>query len=217
MRIAVYSAIMGKYEHMKDPWVTDKGVDYLLFSDRFHKLYKWDLKKVPPSGLTNRKAARCIKILSHQYLPDYDYTIWIDGNFRQQKSLLPLIEGMTEDILILEHPSKKCVYTEAEACISMKRDHKDVIEAQIRGYEYEGYPVDNGMVGSGLIIRKNTEAIKKLNEVWWEEVVTKSGRDQLSFNYSAYITGLNYNTIPFDSIYEYFDVKKHGQPRKEYE
>ena len=47
-----------------------------------------------------------------------------------------------------------------------------------------------------MILRRHTDAIRRLNEAWWNEIVRGSRRDQLSFNYVAWKLGLSYATFP---------------------
>jgi hypothetical protein len=47
-----------------------------------------------------------------------------------------------------------------------------------------------------VILRRHTDAIRHLNEAWWNEIVRGSRRDQLSFNYVAWKLGLRYATFP---------------------
>lgn len=214
MRIAYYTAVVGEYDDFRDPVFMDEGVDYYVFSDQKINTYSMKNLKIDPSGYTRRKTARCIKALSHKFLPQYDVTIWADGNFCQKESLLPLLELMTEDILIMNHPSRNCTYKEGEAVGEMRLEDSEVLENQMEYYKFKGLPAESGMVGSGFIIRKNNPEINKLNEDWWTEISCKSGRDQLSFNYCAWKNKIKYNQIPFDWQHKYFNVKKHRYVRQ---
>jgi hypothetical protein len=217
MKIAVYTAILGDYEQPKDPHFKDEGVDYILFTDQLTESEGWDkILYVEPSGYTTRKSARAIKALPHQYLPEYDMTIWVDGNFTQKKSLLPFIEQMKKDVLLLDHPVRKCIYAEADACIDGKHDYQEIIEEQMYFYQVQGYPSGNGLVATGFIIRKNNESVNKLNEDWWNEILGKSGRDQLSFNYVAWVNSIEFDTVPFDILDTHFERNQHKHKRKQY-
>jgi uncharacterized membrane protein len=217
MKIAIYTAIIGEYEVPKDPLFKDEGVDYFLFTDQRVGSSVWNVKYVSHIGLTPRKTARSIKILSHEYLPDYDITIWVDANFCQKKSIKPLIELMFDDVLILNHPSRDCLYDEATTCVRDGHDYKEIIEAQTVFYQRQGYPTKNGLVATGLILRKKTEKVKLLCEDWWHEVLSKSGRDQISFDYVAWINEICIQKTDFNVLHEFFEHTKHKNQRKKYE
>lgn len=63
-------------------------------------------------------------------------------------------------------------------------------------YRAEGLPEDAGLIEAPVILRRHTDAIRRLNESWWGEIVRASRRDQLSFNYVAWKLGLRYGTFP---------------------
>ena len=53
------------------------------------------------------------------------------------------------------HPARKCIYKEAEACIALKKDAREVIEKQIARYRAEGYPKNAGMFETGVVLRRH--------------------------------------------------------------
>ena len=40
------------------------------------------------------------------------------------------------------------------------------------------------LAACGIVVRKNTETVNRLNEKWWAEICRGSSRDQLSFPYT---------------------------------
>lgn len=217
MKIAIYTAIIGDYETPKDPLFKDEGIDYFLFTDQRTESNVWNVRYISHSGLTTRKTARSIKILPHEFLPDYDLTIWVDANFTQKKSVKPLIERMIDDVVLLKHPARDCLYDEALTCIDFKHDYQDIIEEQVYFYQRQGYPIKNGLVATGLILRKNTEQVRKLCDDWWYEVLSKSGRDQISFDYVAWINEICTQKMDFNVLHEFFEHTTHKKQRKKYE
>lgn len=169
-----------------------------------------------PLFLDERRTARQYKILSHQYI-NKDYSLWIDGNIDlkiPEAELLPmLIEKYLKDtdIATMIHPTRDCVYQEAETCKELKLDLPEVIDEQMKKYREEGYPEHNGMVASTFILRRHTPKIKALNNYWWSELCRHSKRDQLSFNYVCWKLGIKYNL--FDGQWQdnpYFKYNKHN-------
>ena len=109
------------------------------------------------------------------------------------------------------HPHRDCVYEEAKACIQRKKDKSITIEAQINKYRFLNYPERNGMVATGIIVRRKNEEIDKFCELWWREVREHSKRDQLSFNFINWITPINYHQFPFEVLTKEFLLHKHGR------
>jgi hypothetical protein len=78
------------------------------------------------------------------------------------------------------HPLRTDVFLEAAICIKNKRG--DATEIQNHINKYKGIiPRRNGLITSGILIRKNTPAVKTLSEAWWKELSENSTRDQISF------------------------------------
>ena len=47
------------------------------------------------------------------------------------------------------------------------------IARQMRRYRREGYPVDNGLYESGVILRRNTDKVSKVIEYWWLRILSR--------------------------------------------
>jgi hypothetical protein len=52
------------------------------------------------------------------------------------------------------------------------------------------------LVETSVLLRRNTAAVRRFNEAWWEEVEKGSCRDQISFNYVAWKLNQTYGHIP---------------------
>lgn len=221
-KIVVYTAIIGDYDDLKEPNIISKDYDYVCFTDMPLQSKTFDIKKVErPSILTHvysfqkfpvinkiinfliqpknvaTRCARKYKVLSHKYFPNHEYSLWVDGNFLINVDIDFLIKEYLSDadIALFEHPHRNCIYKEAAVCINRKKDKSKVIKRQIEQYKKDGYPENNGLIASPIILRRHTPEIINFNEAWWEEIEKYSKRDQLSFNYVAYKNNLKYSII----------------------
>jgi hypothetical protein len=71
---------------------------------------------------------------------------------------------------------------------------------QVKRYEDEGYPRQNGLGTTMVLVRRHNEKdCIKLMENWWTEIKYNSKRDQLSFNYIAWKYKVKFNYIDGDS------------------
>ena len=162
----------------------------------------WDIKPIPEElqYLSKVKQQRCIKICPHKYLSEYDTSIWVDGSIDIIGDVnVFLKKECNEDdkiIYIPEHPNRNCIYQEGITCINMKKDTINNIDPQIDKYKKENYPQKNGLVQSNIVIRKhNNKSCIEVMELWKEELIKHSHRDQLSFNYSLW--KLNSNALQY--------------------
>jgi hypothetical protein len=164
------------------------------------------------------RRAREHKILSHKVFPDVIYSIWMDGSIeiREGVDLGMLVESHLKscDIALFPHRTRACAYVEAEVCSKLELDDPQVISQQMLRYRQMGYPEGMGLGETGVILRRHTEVVRELNELWWSEICSGSRRDQLSFNYVLWRLGVEYMKLPGDfSNNPFFTVRSHNERR----
>ena len=205
-----YTSIFGGFDNIK-PSSLPQGWDFKLFSEKNSlSLYK-----------DSNRNAKKYKLLPHRYLSEYEYSLWIDGNFTVVGNIDILVEKYLKDsnIAFFNHQNtaldpRSCIYQEALTilnfgAINMQKtpergmlnykDDPEIIQNQIQRYQKEGYPANNGLIKGGIILRRHNEKdVINAMESWWEEVKYNSKRDQLSFNYVAWLHNLKFNYIEGD-------------------
>ena len=205
-RVAVYTAIFGPYDGLiAQPKLP--GFDFICFTDQRFKSNHWKIITCEPILSDPTRESRRYKINPHLFLSDYDISIYIDGNFLIKGDLLHLIESSLSSLnmAVFDHnqteDARNCIYEEFDALVKLSEEghNKDSIELmnrQINSYKEANYPAQNGLISSGCLIRKHNEKeVIKTMEFWWNEIEKGSKRDQLSFNFSAWKTGLKFSVI----------------------
>ena len=194
--IVIYTAIIGDYDELKDPKQVLNDCSYVCFTDRENiKSDVWQIRYVD-SGEDPRKTVREYKMFPHKFLSEYETSIWVDASLQLRGNMWEYIEKYqySSPILLFPHPYRICIYEEAAACIHYGMAEKDVILKQINTYYENGYPVNNGLVCGGCIVRQHqNREIQILMEEWWKEVCTYSKRDQLSLPYLMWKNQINYD------------------------
>ena len=198
-KIVVYTCITGGYDNLIEPSVITSGVDYVCFTDNPNlKSKAWKIRPIPDELLSYSKVKqqRGVKILAHRYLSDYDISIWVDGAVQVKgdiKEYLKELDLSKYSVFIPEHPSRKCIYSEKDACVKIKKIKGDEItlaEKQMNRYKNEGFPSNFGLVQTNVMIRRHNDMYcNELMERWWNELKDYSHRDQLSFNYALWKQG----------------------------
>lgn len=210
-KICVYTCITGDYDNVNNfSCGKDKNVDYYLFTNnKTITSVFWNIIYIDNDGLDNIRLARKIKILGHDILKKYDITVWIDGASYPKKSILEFIDKFCDldkySLIGFKHPERDCIYDEGKACVIFDKESKAMVINQMNYLEEKEYPKHNGLIESAILVRntKDDKLIKTM-ELWFEMVKNYSYRDQLSFNYAAYVTGLNYFLLDmkaFDNDY----------------
>lgn len=189
----IYTCIVGDYDVLKNPVVISPGYDYVCFTD--NKEFSsdvWDIRPLPKETdeLPNIKKQRFVKINPHLFLPEYKLSIWVDGNVDLRGDVNEVVKSVLKDdcsVYVPKHPTRDCIYKEAGAVVSMRKDKRENVDPQMARYRKEGFPNSYGLLQSNILFRKhNNKDCIKLMEAWSREVMGNSHRDQLSFNYASW-------------------------------
>lgn len=201
----LYTCITNAYDQLHE---FETPFRKICCTDKYLVSSTWEIVIVDPEPKIFRK----VKILPHLFLPEHDKSVWMDGH------LVPYDLSLFDNksgFWLMKHPTRTCIYQEARECITLRKDNPATINEQMGRYRLEGYPENNGLSATGVLIRDNTKENNDFNEFWWHQVRTGSVRDQLSFNYSAWKTGLKFNQFPFlQDITKWRHVK--GKRQRQY-
>lgn len=211
MRIAVFTALSAGRYRLRIPIIKKGNVDYIAFVAKEFEdkrnFEHWNIKFLNKEfdGYDNYQGRRYnrirykrCKILAHEFLPDYDYSIWIDSVYVPCIDPNIIISELMDDhdLAAFAHPDRICIYREAKICRGSRLDEADIIQSQVDHYKSCEYPENNGLAATGIIVRRHSDSIKEFNKMWMEHVMKYSIRDQLSFDYVAFERKINYKIIP---------------------
>ena len=195
----IYTCISGNYDRLKEPQVLDPDFDYVCFTDQRFDSPTWNMRPIPEElkNLSQVKRQRCIKLLPHKYLPEFDVSVWVDSNVDIKNSVRKYMEDNNINhengyLFVGEHPRRKCIYEEAKECLRLKKDVAENVNPQMDDYRKEGMPENFGLPQTCILFRyHNDERAKLFGEAWFNEVKNRSHRDQLSFSYAAWKVGMD--------------------------
>ncbi|MFH7906813.1 glycosyltransferase domain-containing protein [Enterobacter cloacae] len=213
----VYTAIFGDYDLLQEPKRKESNIDYICFTDNQEvKSSKWHVVYISNDEINNKSILnRKYKFFPHLFLKNYDQSLYIDGNIQIQSDDINLAfdEALSEyDISIPPHPDRDCLYEEADVCISLGKGVSEKIKTQIEKYKSECYPKHNGLYENNTIFRNhNKPEIKNLMNLWYEELNSNSGRDQLSLCYLMWKNCLKCKPFPWGGkqSHRFFKIKLH--------
>ncbi|GAA4825214.1 hypothetical protein GCM10011365_05530 [Marinicella pacifica] len=200
IRGIIYTAITNGYDTVKTP-KTDQTLPMVCFQNSTGGYTnRWESKKIDLINDDPIRTARFYKLHPHLFFPNYDWSIWVDGSLLITDDLIKLLNEAINNkakLAIYKHAKRNCLYQAAHNCIDKNKDSKEVIEKQIDTYKSIGYPQNNGLVASGVIVRRhNDPQIIELMNNWWSEIYNHSRRDQISFNYACWKMNFKYWEIP---------------------
>lgn len=199
-KMVVYTAIFGGYDHLKDPEFVDKNIDYVCYTDNPDlKSNIWEVIYVPEPLVKDspRRSAKIYKILPHEYFPEYDVSVWVDGTATVRGDLRDYAKKYMRysDIVFCPHIWNDCIYQEAAYTFENRPfEELDRLEKQMDMYKKQGMPKHNGIISGGFIVRRhNRSEIERSMVDWWNEIEKYSTQDQISFAYIAWKNGLIYD------------------------
>lgn len=198
MKLVAYTVIMGNY----DVLVPTKYPSMCLTDDEMKTVKGWTVRCVSPMHKDARRASRHPKMMPHLYFPDADFTLYIDGNIRLLRSPQTILSHLLlrHDMALFQHPQRTCIYAEAGACIKRKKADPTLIKQQIAAYRREKMPAGFGLTACYVILRRNTPETRLFGEMWWNEYLRFTDRDQLSFDYVRWKMEMKYDPIPGDLL-----------------
>jgi hypothetical protein len=210
--VVLYTAIFGGKDELLEPIAVEEGVDYVCFTD--DDTIKSDTYRVVH---TNRSVgcpnltAKEYKFFPHKFVPGYDISIWMDGNHTPVEPVVPLAKHALKKhkIAFFKHPERDCLYEEAKVCARYGREDPKKIVNQVAAYKDQGMPRHMGLARGGVIFRRNDPHVEQAMQIWWEHALTFSKRDQISFPFVAWITGLRFGILDSKLYTDHFDMKHH--------
>ena len=193
MKVALYSALYGRYDWVK-PVPQNLGVPAYLFTDiRDLDAPGWEVVYRPHGVATLKGSPRITApMLGHKYwkchphlaVPDAEVTIWVDGSMEivvdnYVERCLTALEN--DEWSCMRHPTRSCIYPEAElsAALTWRYDAESV-RKQADFYRSIGYGPGLGLVATGANVRLHTDTVIEISEQWWQECLNWSHQDQLS-------------------------------------
>ncbi|WP_169053207.1 rhamnan synthesis F family protein [Falsirhodobacter xinxiangensis] len=199
LRICIYTTLFGDIDDLVPVIAPVEGVDYICFTDRPRAECGWRQVICDPGMESPNLNAKTFKILPHKHLAEYDYSMFVDANTLFLGNVERLIEICLQggDWVMFQHPLRDDVYLEGCAIIGHLRHAPEKILAQIRHYAEQGLPRESGMIEASFIWRRHAAAdVASFMEAWWQEITTRSSRDQLSLGYLLWKTGQKPKVLP---------------------
>ena len=200
-KICVYTCMTGDYDSIKEIPNKEDGIDYYFFTNNKNiKSNTWNVVYIEDNNLSNLELARKTKILGTKEINDkYDILVWMDAAVTFKKPIKEFIKTYLkkEDVFsCFKHGQRNNVKDEMYAVYRGFKEDKENIVKLMEFYSKEGYNYDNGLIESTVYIKrpKDKKVIETMN-IWYETLRKYSRRDQLSFNYSMFKTGLSVHWI----------------------
>jgi hypothetical protein len=202
-RVVVYTAIFGGYDRLRPPERVTRDVEWICFSDRQLNVPPWQVHVVRTKQPSASRENRWYKVLAHQVFPEADWTLYLDGSLALRREPRNTIHAILEDdrsgrereLYAVLHPFNRDAYDEGRWVLQKGLANATLLNDQLARYRRAGLPERSGCAQCGFMIRRHTPAMADFERLWWSEIERGTHRDQISFSYAAWHSGLDYGTI----------------------
>lgn len=216
-KIAIYTCIIGNYDSPREPLYIPNNCDFYYISDKniLKENTKWkyiDIKQIERTdGLTNAEKNRFVKIHPELIFPDYNYSIYIDGNIKIISDPTEFIQNIPMcGIATFMHPTNNCAYAELQNCIKLHKVDKKSAFKYTEYMKQNGMPMHYGLAYCGFLVREhNNKVCIKIMSEWWEEYLHYIKRDQTPFAYILFKNGIMVKDVAVlgNNIYKNFALR----------
>lgn len=217
MRKVIYTVIVGGYDEVR-PLPTFPGWDFVLLTDRQPSIFSrilscsnWQTRVFENPGLDVSRYSRLPKLKPYLFLPEYEYSVYIDGNARFEMDPTGLLDLLGwPDFAVSEHPFRDNLYEEFQECRRLGLDDRGLFDRQEAKYRNAGLVDPAPLFENNLILRRhNLENVMKLGEAWFDELCSESKRDQLSLPYICWQKNLMPSIFSQELKKKYFRTRSH--------
>lgn len=196
-KLVVYTALFGDYDDLIEPKENYEGCNFICFTDQKHlKSDIWEIRLIEECELPLNMMNRKYKILPHLFLSMYEWSLYVDANIAIIGNPFELANKylIKYDMAVPKHFARDCMYEEAKECVVLGKTKYGETKKQMKSYREEGFLEKFGLGENNILFRKhNNEKVVKIMTDWWDELNTKTKRDQLSLAYVLWKNGEKFN------------------------
>ena len=185
-RLAVYTALTGGYDTLRQPESERDGVDYFCFSNdiREERIGAWRIRPIPFEDSDPVRVSRFPKLNPHLVLPEYEASLYVDANVLVTAEL----DAATDRVLasgtlcaMVPHPDRKGTFEEGLFVLRHSMGEPFKVYRQMRSLIQTGFRDDAGLFVCSVIFRRHLDPkVIAFSEAWWRGFQAGAKRDQLS-------------------------------------
>ena len=203
----IYTALIGDYETLNEiPIHTSTGMPCICFTDNPTLTSKtWIIRHVKPVfPMDSSRSQRHIKILAHEYLPEFTSSLYIDNSISLKQDPSKFFEQHLQrhNISVPTHSYRASVLDEFIEVAKGGLDDPARIFEQLNHYQL----IDETVLRQrpqwcGMLLRHHDHPdVRRAMTIWFNHVLRYSRRDQLSFNMAMNEADILVGRIDIDNM-----------------
>ncbi|WP_169053250.1 glycosyltransferase domain-containing protein [Falsirhodobacter xinxiangensis] len=206
VRVVVFTVIVAGYDRPMPILCREPGIAYCLVSDTAFPGSDWDHRPIPEAArmLDPVAMSRWCKFFGHLIFPEYDLSIYLDGNLAVIGPVRALAETFrqTGATMGLFAHRRKTIEAEVEACVHHRKfsgRDRAVVAAQVERYRADGILLQEALTDNGVLFRNHrAPELDNAMRLWWREFAMGVRRDQVSLPYIRKATRMNCVVWPWN-------------------
>lgn len=224
LRVAVYTCTYASYDILLSPHRVTPNCDFIAFVDEPQPTAKrWNSRPLPAQikDLPQNEANRFCKLFPMRILPEYDISIYLDGNIFIGADLTPLIKEFVAsgaDLALFPGQANRTVEQEIELTLergAVREDRRAAAARQLEDLRAKG-EADLPITMNGVLFRKHASPhLEPLMQAWWEDINKYAMRDQYGLPGLLQKSPVKVHHWDWQYFYEenpYFSVRPHRAP-----
>ena len=203
----VYTALIGRYEALNEqPRAVGSGIAFICFTDNPHlRSQTWQIRQVRPLfELDPIRSQRVIKLRPHQYLAEYNQSLYIDNALvlDQPPEVIFGQANLETGFSLAPHPHRNRVIDEFWEVAQLGLDDTNRVFEQLNHYAaLQPEVLQSKPFTANLMLRdhRNPKVVEAM-ETWLAHILRFSRRDQLSLSFSLNSVGLQPHSLPLNYL-----------------
>jgi hypothetical protein len=127
-------------------------------------------------------------------LKKYKYIVWADAsiviaNPNFVVDIVNIVQESKSEMFIFEHYKRTNIHDECNSSTILAKYDNQKLTEQVFSYYKAGYE-DTKLCECGFFIYKQGERMSRVLDDWWNEILTHSYQDQISFPYVLWKNGV---------------------------
>jgi hypothetical protein len=215
-----YTAILNSYDQLPNFVHWDDNVRYICFTngplDAGNS--KWELVYIPSYFKDPKITSGFFKANSHILFGADVISLWVDGNLRNinvtAASAVKMVAHSPVAALPLRERTK--VSEEIDVVVSLGLEHPSSAGRLRQMFRTDGFPDDQPLAATMMLVRDHrSAALRRANGAWWSLISSGIRRDQLTFNFALWRSGITqaYIDVDWRAPNYYFTRIAHGDSR----
>ena len=203
----VYTTVIGGYEPLNEqPVAASSRLPFVCLTDDPNLASdSWQIRHVTPLfGMDPVRSQRALKLHPHDYLQDFDCSLYIDNSVLLKIEPESVIEQHLDasGFCLPPHSFRETVLDEFMEVDALGLDEPARCFEQLHHYTIE-FPevLQERPFWAGILLRDHRNAkVRAMLELWWAHVQRYSRRDQLSINVAFVRAGFQPDLLGIDNF-----------------